>query len=208
MRPNIEVGEIGIRTATRDYAFRPGLSAMAGLGFPPEIVEIFGVLHSSPAINPYYPVESYRRWEREVLSAAYNVLSACCDDESLTELIGHNGSRYGSYVYGAMPIEDMPHIARALMRHGVTGNAKPRGKPKREEYSSEFSAKEHAAIAIAHLGMSEREAWDMTVSGISAAMQAKFGKPVDNIDDLLDTRESDMAWLDGVNRLRDKKVSK
>lgn len=207
MHPKLEAGELAVSTATHDYLFRPSLAAMASLGSPGEIVELFALLHSQPAIHPAYPEMSYRQWERDVLSASYDVLAACCDDD-VTPLLGYVGSRYGSWIPGAMPSEHMPHLARSLMRHGITGNVKLRGKPKSSDYSDEFNAKDFVATAIAHLGLSEDEAWRMTMTTFSAAMQSKFGKPDNNVDDLIDSHDADMAWLDGVNRLRDKKEAK
>lgn len=207
MHPKLEAGELAVSTATHDYLFRPSLAAMASLGSPAEIVELFALIHSQPAIRQAYLALSYRQWERDVLSASYDVLAACCEDD-VTPLLGYVGSRYGSWIPGAMPSEDMPHLARSLMRHGITGNVKLRGKPKSSDYSDEFHAKDFVATAIAHLGLSEDDAWNMTMTSFSAAMQSKFGKPENNVDDLIDSHDADMAWLDGVNKLRDKRVSK
>jgi len=206
MTPRLSAGELAISTATQDFLFRPSLSAMASLGSPSEIVELFGLLHSSPAINPFYPAESFRKWERSIIAASIDVLAACCADD-VTPLVGHVGSKYGSWVPGAIPVEDMPHLARSLMKHGITGNAKPKGKPKADDYAATFDAKEFAATAMAHLGMDADAAWSLTMTEFIAAMQSKFGKPENNVDDLLENRERDMAWLESVNKLRDRKVA-
>lgn len=202
--PRLSAGELSISTATHDYIFRPSLAAMASLGSPAEIVQLFGVLHSSPEINPFYAAQSFRKWEREVINASIDVLSACCD-EDVTPLTGHVGSRYGSWVSGSIPVDHLPHLARSLMKHGITGDVKMRGKPKSEDYMATFDAKEFVATAMAHLGMAEDDAWNLTMTTFSAAMQSKFGKPENNIDDLLDRHDESMAWLDSVNKLRDGK---
>lgn len=203
--PRLSAGELSISTATHDYLFRPSLAAMASLGSPSEIVELFGLLHSSPTINPFYPVESYRKWERSVLSASIDVLAACYADD-VTPLTGHIGSRYGSWVPGLMPVEDMPHIARSLLKHGITGDIKLKGKPKADDYSATFDAKQYVADAMAHLGMAEDDAWNLTMTTFAAAMRSKFGKPESaSVDDMLETHEESLAWLESINKLRDVK---
>lgn len=208
MHPRLEAGELAVSTATKDYLFRPSFAAMASLGSPTEIVELFGALYSTPEINPVYPAESYRRWEKEVLGVAYDVLTACCDDD-VTPLIGHVGSKYDSWVPGAMPPEHMIPLARSLMKHGITGNIKLRGKPKQEDYTSDFKAKDFVASAIAHLGLSEDEAWNMTMTTFATAMRAKFGSPKEEeLNDIADRHDDNMQRLAAINRIRDKKGAK
>lgn len=206
MRAITSVGEVGVSSGDLDFLFRPSLAAMDSLGSPSEIVSKFGILFSAPKINPFWPVPSYRAWEREVMATAYDVLMACCD-EDVSPLLGHTGSKWGSFVPGAMPTQDMVHIARSLMRHGIIG-LKPEGrlmaKPK-EEYVPEFKPREFVAQAIAHLGLSSAEAWNLTMTEFSGAMQSKFGKP-----ETLPIEEHDeaMSRLAEINKLRQYQVKK
>jgi hypothetical protein len=204
-KPIVSIGEIGVSAGDREFLFRPSLSAMDSLGSPAEIVEKFTALFEPPKINPFWPSQSYRAWERDVTSIAYDVLVACCEDD-VTGLIGHMGTRWGSFVLGAMPPQDMVHLARSLMRHGIIG-LKPEGLPAKpvKEYTAEFNAREFVSQAIAHLGMSTAEAWNLTMTEFSGAMQSKFGKPetlpVDEHDDA-------MARLAEINKLRQNQVKK
>jgi len=206
MRAITSVGEVGVSSGDRDWLFRPSLAAMDSLGSPSEIVTKFGILFSAPKLNPIWPVPAYRAWEREVMATAYDVLMACCDDD-VSPLLGHMGSKWGSFVPGAMPAQDMVHIARSLMRHGIIG-LKPEGrltaKPK-EEYVPEFKPREFVAQAIAHLGLSSAEAWNLTMTEFSGAMQSKFGKP-----ETLPIEEHDeaMSRLAEINKLRQYQVKK
>jgi hypothetical protein len=208
MRAITSVGEIGVSVGESDYLFRPSLSAMDSLGSPSEIVTKFGILFSAPRLNPIWPRNSYRAWERELMATAYDVLAACCDAD-VTPLLGHMGSKWGSFVPGAMPSQDMVHIARSLMKHGVVG-LKPEGRPikksEKSEYSNEFKAREFVSQAVAHLGLSSSEAWTLTMTEFSGAMQAKFGKP----DTLPPPEEHDeaMSRLAEINRLRQYQVKK
>jgi hypothetical protein len=206
MRAITSVGEVGVSSGDLDFLFRPSLAAMDSLGSPSEIVTKFGILFSAPKLNPIWPVSAYRAWEREVMATAYDVLMACCD-EDVSPLLGHMGSKWGSFVPGAMPAQDMVHIARSLMRHGIIG-LKPEGrlmaKPK-EEYVPEFKPREFVAQAIAHLGLSSAEAWNLTMTEFSGAMQSKFGKP-----ETLPIEEHDeaMSRLAEINKLRQYQVKK
>ena len=204
-KPIVSIGEIGVSVGERDYLFRPSLAAMDSLGSPAEIVEKFSILHEPPKINPIWPVQSYRSWEREVAATAYDVLAAC-SDEDVTPLLGHMGTRWGSFVMGAMPVDDMIHLARSLIRHGIIG-LKPEGLPAKpvKEYTAEFNAREFVSQAVAHLGMSTAEAWNLTMTEFSGAMQSKFGKP-----ETIPVEEHDdaMARLAEINKLRQNQVKK
>ena len=124
----------------------------------------------------------------------------------MTDLIGHMGTRWGSFVMGAMPPQDMVHLARSLMRHGIIG-LKPEGLPAKpvKEYTAEFNAREFVSQAVAHLGMSTAEAWNLTMTEFSGAMQSKFGKP-----ETIPVEEHDdaMARLAEINKLRQNQVNK
>lgn len=206
-KPITSIGEIGVYLGEKEYLFRPSLSAIESLGSPRKIVELYALLFSSPQINPFWPVNSYRSWEREVISVAYDVLVACCN-EDVTPLVGCMGSKWGSFVSGAMPSMDMVHLARSLMTDGIIGirsNLRPAKKPE-EEYTPEFKAKEFVAQAVAHLGVSSEEAWNMTMTEFAGAMQSKFGKP----ETLPPVEEHDEAMLRlaEINRLRKYQVNK
>lgn len=207
MRAIVSIGEVGVSAGDLDFLFRPSLAAMDSLGSPSEIVEKFSILFTPPKFNSVWPVPAYRAWEREVMATAYDVLMACCDSD-VTPLLGHMGSKWGSFVPGAMPSSDMVQIARALMRHGIIG-LKPEGRPPekpKEEYSQEFKARDFVAQAVAHLGLSSAEAWNLTMTEFSGAMQSKFGKP----ETLPPAEEHDeaMSRLAEINRLRQYQVKK
>lgn len=207
MRAITSIGEVGVSVGDLEWLFRPSLAAIDSLGSPDQIVSKFGILFSAPKINPYWPVPAYRSWERELMATAYDVLVACCESD-VTPLIGHMGSKWGSFVPGAMPSQDMVHLARSLMKHGIIG-LKPEGRPlakPKEEYVPEFRPREFVAQAIAHLGLSSAEAWNLTMTEFSGAMQSKFGKP----ETLPPVEEHDeaMSRLAEINRLRQYQAKK
>lgn len=199
-KPITSIGEIGAYVGDTGYLFRPSFAAMDSLGTPKEIVEKFALLFSSPKINPIWPLQAYRSWEREVMATAYDVLMACCDDD-LTPLLGHMGSKWGSFIPGSMPATDMVHLARSLMNDGIIG-LKPEGLPAKPsaEYTAQFKAREFVAQAVAHLGISSEDAWKMTMIEFAGAMQSKFGKP--ETLPSLDEHDEAMERLKEINRLR------
>lgn len=201
MRANTAIGEACITLNGKDYLFRPSLKAMSRLGEGDEIVKVFAALSEPLQINPFFPEQSYRAWERNVLSTAYDVLCACCD-EDITPLIGHMGSRWNSFVPGAMPATDMVHIARCMMKHGVVGTVPAPAATTEGAYSREFNPRDFASDAVAHLGMSTADAWNLTMTEFTGAMKSKFGKPETKIP-TLEQVDADMAWLEEINAIRD-----
>lgn len=158
MRILTEIGEISIH-AGRDVLLRPSLAAIASLGEPREIVETFARVMAGDHMD------------------SLGVLFACAD-EDVSDIFGAYEVRDDviRYVPGTAPAAHIVPLAQCLMRHGVVGVAKPlpRRADAEDQYLTEFDAKEHAALAMAHLGLTEREAWNMTMTGLVAALRAKF----------------------------------
>lgn len=186
MKVLTEIGEICVH-AGRDVLLRPSLSAIASLGEPREIVEIFARVMAGDFID------------------SLGVLFACAD-EDISDLFGFYdpGSDSIRYVPGTAPVAHVVPLAQDLMRHGVVGVTKPT--PRREgaglEYVSEFDARGYAAAAMAHLGLPERDAWNMTMTGLSAALQAKFPLPASESPGAgapsKNENEANEAWHDRV----------
>lgn len=138
---------------------RPSLYAMAQLGEPGEIVE------------------TYARVMQGSLMDSLAVLHACTD-EDVSDLFGTYQSNEAQidFIPGAAPIEHAIHLAQSLLKHGIVGALKPLPRRADEDpgYMQEFDAREHVALAMAHLGLSERDAWNLTMTGLIGALRAKF----------------------------------
>lgn len=204
------IGEVGIEVGGRSYLLRPSLFSMTRIGSPSEIVETFGLLCGPQPVN-YFPgvpvLDPVAKWRRDRFSAALIVLNSCTA-EDLSELIG-GFTGYRRYTPGLMPMEDIIGVARSLIVHGVTGNAKPdpRRPPSKADYLTEFKAKDYVACAMAHLGASERDAWNMTMTSFSAAMRSKYPppeeKPGQRPAPTLEDIDATMARLKKINALRE-----
>lgn len=206
------IGEVGIEVEGRSYLLRPSLFSMTRIGSPAEILETFALLCGGepPRVFPDCPVlDAAAKWRRDRFSAALIVMNSCTEDD-LGELIGgFSGPR--RYTPGRMPMADIIQVARSLILHGVTGNAKPdpRKPVKPGDYLTEFRAKDYVACAMAHLGASERDAWAMTMTSFTAAMRSKYPPPEDKPDykapPTPEVIDATMERLRKINALREGK---
>lgn len=219
MRVLTEIGEQGLSNGDRDVLLRPSLYAMTTLGSPTEIVEIFAEIYSQPAFIEHMPddpagvreagdrmnVVIMRKHWRRMLFLSHEILNACANGESLVDFIGEPGERYGSYRLGKVPPEAMLALARSLMHHGCIGKAtdQEKGKSSGGGYSRSFEALHYVSLAVAHLSLTEAEAWNMTMTSFQGHWEAKNGKQKERRYE--DEHDSTMKWLKAVNELRDKK---
>lgn len=112
----------------------------------------------------------------ETITAAARVLSACSNDD-LSGIIGSYSMRVDGKLRckpGLMQPENMITMAQHLVLHGVLGDQPQVTGDKKGEYSSRFDARSWVYLAVAHLGISEAEAWGMTMTGLRAALAAKY----------------------------------
>lgn len=185
-----EAGEVGLQCASLpQVVLRPSLAAMARIGEPQEIVAIA------------YRVFSGTATMVDVLSTLW----ACCD-EDISEYTGYMGEH--GYVAGEMPPEEAGIICAHLLMHGLIGKTDKQRQPQGANQSANdtFVAADYAALAIAHLGMSERDAWGTTMTTLINALHSKFPEinkqqPGSNAPSLAEL-DADMAELDRINKLR------
>lgn len=193
-----EIGEIGITAGDRRYKLRPSLYAMSQLGEPAGIVEMFASVMADASPSQ--------------LMDALVVVNAC-SEEDVSELFGYwsYGETGGEYVPGAVPPADIIHLARCLLKHGITGALPdlPRKAGHEPEYVREFDARGHASLAMAHLGMTTADAWQMTMTELVGAMRAKFPQTDSSAPGSrapsLDEHEATLAWYERVEEARRQK---
>ena len=75
---------------------------------------------------------------------------------------------------GKLPPNELIVLAQHLITHGVLGDQPPAAGEGQGEYSPRFDARSWVYMAMAHLGVSESEAWGMTMTGLRAALAAKY----------------------------------
>lgn len=184
--PNVYAGEVCISWGERDYLFRPTLAAMAELGEPAEIVRLL-VRVQTPGADGFI--------------AALAVLRACyVGDADISPLIGFFKDVRGRlrYVMGALPLQNVHVLGAKLAIAGIVGAPKPRkggGKP-----MATFDPAEFVGAAQAHLGISARDAWQMTMLELQRSMDAKF-PDAEQKDDQPSEQEA-QATVEHIMRLR------
>lgn len=198
MTANHAAGEIGVTLDDADVIFRPSLLAISRIGSPKDVVETFVDLLEPPRSS----AQSARQFR-----LALHVLSCCADSpDHLDELLGYYADGM-VYHAGAMPPEDIVTIAQHLIRHGVAGVSPKGDEPMvKGEPMREFDAAKFAAMAVAHLGMSERDAWNLTMTSLLSALHSKFPPDKSSAASITEKQYHDsMNWLRRVNAQRNAK---
>lgn len=182
MQAITDIGQAEIRAGGRRIFLNPSFLAMSRIGTPEEIVGAFVTVHGG-----HYPehrisdIEVMRsiqaRCFADMVVTAAKVVQAACDDD-LRQVIGVcsvTAKGKLSYRPGLLPVSHIIQLARHLIRHGVVGDQPQEAASKGEgEYSGKFDARSFVYLAVAHLGMSESDAWNMTMTSFRAAMNAKY----------------------------------
>ena len=205
----VEVGEIGVCVGDKQHVLRPSLYAMTKIGDPKYIVEVFATVMSEVQSEGAKQVQ---------FGYAYDVVTACCEDD-ITEVFGYfNASEeyqigmqpMDGYVPGLASTGEILILARALLTHGVVGGLPELPKNAEEEdernYSPEFLARDHVSNAIAHLGMSEKDAWNCTMTSLVGALRSKFPPNAKNAPGMKaptkGEHEQTMEWFDAIEKKR------
>lgn len=197
MRAITQIGEVGIRIEGARYLLRPSLAAMASLSDP---VAAFAALHGDDL--------------DDAREAAQAVFAACCEDDILqhvgmqqigdtvTEPDGRGGV-VERRQYADHYVDDIHliAIARSLMFHGLIGSApKRQAKGAGGKFSDTFDATGYAATAMALLGLSSAEAWQLTMTELLQALHVKYPptKAEQSQAEALADYDRATAWRDSI----------
>lgn len=203
MQALVHIGEVGVHHAGGSLILRPSLLAMSRLGTPSEIVHTVAVVFGQGLSKA-----PTRFALKQQLRAALEVWQACAPEEADTDPVTGYFSERNNFVMGAADPADVIAVAQALLRHGVLGDPDARTQdeepPKDDEYSPLFDCRKHAAFAMGHLSLGERDAWAMTMTGLRLAIEAKYPKPETPAEQSakrapsLTEYDETMAWFDKV----------
>ena len=188
------IGEIGVHWGERTIVLRPSLYAMSCLGEPMEIVRVFASVMGG---------ESEERFS-DALATLY-----ACAQEDVSEVFGHWSEK--GYVVGAVPVGDILPLARCLLKHGIVGAVPqlPRRADDEPQFIREFDARANVALAMAHLGMSERDAWNTTMTVLVGTLRAKFPRPESDSPGARapskEEHEATMEWFERIEAARKSK---
>lgn len=215
--PLTEIGEIRISMSDKSFFMKPSFRAMNEIGTPKEIVEMYATLNGADYLQTMQHIEglppgaqiqvmktvSKPVYGRHVLSAAYIVMQACCE-EDVSMLIGgwKPTSRGVRYVPGVMPVNDIIIIARNLLDHGIIGKS-PLKVPQRSESqaktTSEFNVSQYIISARTHFGMTREEAEDLSMTEFQQMIKNKYPEPKgltrEQYDAVVDASKDDRAKI-------------
>lgn len=191
MRPVlIEAGDVGIYgQGVEPFVLRPSLRNIAALGTPAEIVAMFARVMG--------PVDAADVWG--AIMDARIVLWACAEGavENADVVLGSGFER------GALDAEQVVALARHMLLHGMIGPLQPDASEGARPLE-EFEASTFVSLAVAHLGTSVEDAWDMSMTSLVQALKAKFpdlNKPKHAGPSAKELDEA-MEWFEGVQRRR------
>lgn len=196
-----DIGEIGVHYKGNTYILRPSLYAMTQIGDKKEILLSYAIVMSEFT-------DKKSKWRQ--FNEALAVINSCSEVD-LSEVFGYLNEKR-KYVKKAANYTDVIAIARSLLKHGITGAQEPlkNKEPDQSTYTNEFKASEHVSLAMAHLGITEKEAWNMTMTSLVGAMRAKFPEPESNEPGskapTKEQHEATMEWFEKIQRKRGQKV--
>lgn len=189
-----QIGQVEIKTPTKTFKLTPSLAAMSRLKNP---IETFTVLNSGEYVTP------------ELLQSAYDVLLACSDSDEIKKYFGRQlvgkpviRSNKITKKYTDVFIDDIHAvcIARSLIHHGMVGDVKTDRPPKNDDYTDEFDALQWVAAIVAHLNITESDAWNMTMTSILASLKVKF-PPTEKelaMKKMLEEQDQIKAWHESI----------
>lgn len=188
MKPVItDVGQFIIHVNEIGYLFTPSFLNMTKIGNPEEIVEIFSTVFGEINNSNF----------KQVMQYADEILEACCETDC-SVITGYiKGADELINVEPAIPIEDKLVLAQHLLKHGLIGEIPPKKTSDDTDYSNEFHARKFVYMAVAHLGISEVDAWNMSMTAFQEAMEAKFPSPKNDIVSQ-DDYDSAMSYADSI----------
>lgn len=215
--PLTEIGELRISLTDKSFFLKPSFRAMNEIGTPKEIVEMYATLNGADYLAVMQHVGnlpfgaqiqimktvSKPVYGRHVLSAAFIIMQACCD-EDISVLVGSYKptARGVKYVPGVMPVNDIIIIARNLLDHGIIGKS-PLKVPQRSESqaktTSEFNVSQYIISARTHFGMTREEAEDLSMTEFQQMIKNKYPEPKgltrEQYDTVVDASKDDRAKI-------------
>lgn len=186
MKPLLSIGQQAIRFNGKSYTFTPTFRNIASIGDPEEIV-----LNYETLIDPHCDIVA-------ACNISHEVMSCCAESELPHDLLWDvTGSWSGDRVVmkkGKASLIAQILMAADLLFSGMVGSPFKMKEQPNKKRMTEFNASEFVGAAVAHLGMDNGSAWDMTMVDFQIAMKSKF--PDLYAPDLPDAAEIDALFGD------------
>ncbi|EFB2488743.1 hypothetical protein FHO94_00245 [Escherichia coli] len=208
---HVRTGQFAVVVDGRRYEFNPCFAAMAKIGSDRELVEYFATVHGGryPRRLPMDTDLRNRIMARcygELVQTSIHILK-CCSECEIGQLLGECSFTPSGKLRlkpGLMPTSDVITLAQHCMYHGLIGDGpeEDAGEIREGEYKPTFNVLEFVYSAVAHLGLSESEAWAMTMTGYRAAVRAKTPPEAKNEKRRPDAAIDKKAYDDGMQAAR------
>lgn len=156
-----------------NFEFHPSFFSMQRIGEPEDIKFVSDTVYSAANSYSLTGAISWREF-----NACVDVLQSCCDDDLPHEMTGYY-TESGEFVQGAIDVHDLIVMAIHMLKFGIHGEPSKRmralsRKDKPRDAVTLFNPVDFVTSAMAHLGISRDDAWNMTMIEFQKAMEAKF----------------------------------
>lgn len=179
-----DVGEIGASYEGLELILSPSLYAMSKLGSGKEIVDVFTRVMSGD------------------LAYSLSVIQVCSDGD-IRDVFGYIDTDLTFQEKGASA-DEVVVIAQSLMKHGLIGDVELNSRSnEKSDYFSVFEAKDYVATAVAHLGISIKDAWAMSMTSLLSVLKAKFPDTDKKDTPTLEEVDQTMEWFNSVKAARE-----
>ena len=213
-----EIGHFAITYNDEDYELIPSFKNIRQICDPSEMPAFFATMFGhdlnkqlenkatgNKNIDKLAEKIIYRKLG-EIYEKAALVIQCCCDKDTskLTGFASYSNGRR-AWRSGAMHHENLIHIARAMLVHGVSGKPDQDNRAQKGKATNTIDVYKYVAFAVAHLGMTYHESENLTKTEFDMLIDAKYpdAKKGGNDAPTASEHEKAMDWLDEVNKRRE-----
>ena len=167
MQANTSIGEVVISLEDgREFLLRPSFYALNKIGSPQEIEETIDACVDALSNTSKKP-----DWYFSVMRVLHCCLVGNASDAF--DLFGYLDEDL-TFIKGKVHITQCIILANNLLKWGVLGNPGKRAKKSSGGKKELFDPQQFVGSAIAHLGLSKNDAWDLTMTEFQRAIEAKY----------------------------------
>jgi len=172
---NTSIGDACIEWGDEKFCFHPSFFSMQRLGEPKDIEDC-----AELALSGYYRARDLGVMTRSEFWTCLHILGCCeTNEREISEEIYGYYDENGVFHAGSEPVVNLGVIAWHLVNIGINGEPSERMKKlakirKKDTEREPFNPIEYVASAVAHLGMNQSDAWQLTMIEFQRAMESKF----------------------------------
>lgn len=199
MKPIFPIGQQAIKVGNKRYLFTPSFRNIANVSEPKDLISIFHLMTDKDADIV------------AVCGHSNDVMSACAVDDLPDDLLWSLASSWDGkrtvMKEGLISLSAQIIMSADLLYMGMVGNPPKMRQKSSNKEMKEFNCIEYVSIAVAQLGFTPAQAWEITMVDFQKAMEAKYPelfapKDIPNKTELdLMSKDADAA-IERLNALR------